>query len=324
MSATHACGLSANATVSGDPTNTRQLRQAFMSELRRRLRRIRGLVRTTVGYENDALQLKQDADAGFTVNAEAEDAFEFTTDSGRVRAFYRWLKQALREDVLEPAGDLEVQRGEHWTADFIERAYLAGWNQATGLLFQRGVSVVNDPDERILDAPIAESQLRQLYTRTFENLKDITESAANTLRRELTEGLAKGENPRKIARRLTNELESITRTRADVLARTEIINSHSTATLDRYQNAGVEVVSHGEWNTADDDRVCPICEALEGREFTIDEMRNATFELPGVSFTIRLRPPAHPNGRCVITPVIGAEPPETPLQERLPDETGEA
>jgi SPP1 gp7 family putative phage head morphogenesis protein len=304
-----ACAQTANATASGDPTNTRQFREAFIDELRRRLERMRDLVRRTVGTENDALSL--------SANADPAEAFEFDSDAGRIEQFYRWFRQAIRDEVLEPV--TRPEDGAHWTAEFVRRAYLIGWNQATGRLFQQGASIDNPDDEDVLNLPIPQAQLRQLYTRTFENLEGITTDAADRLREELTVGLDRGENPRKIARRLTGELDSITRTRTDVLARTEIINSHSTAALDRYEDAGVDVVSHGEWTTAGDDRVCPICEALEGRAFTIAEMRDTSFEMEGVSFAVRLRPPAHPNGRCTILPAVGADPPATPLQDRLPD-----
>jgi len=306
----------ANASVSGDPTNTRPLRGAFIDELARRFERLRELVQRTVGTENDALDL--------AANAEAEEAFEFDSDSGRVGQFYQWLRGALRDELLDPVPRSAQEAGEHWTAAFIRRAYVIGWNQATGLLFQRGASVENYDDEAILNLPIPQAQLRDLYTRTFEQLQGITDAAADTLREELTTGLNNGENPRKIARRLTEALESIERSRAQTLARTEIINSHSMAALDRYEDAGVGVVSHSEWATADDDRVCAICRALDGREFTTAEMRTTTFEMDGVSFPVRLRPPAHPNGRCVLLPVIGADPPATPLEDRLPDEPAPA
>lgn len=305
------CTPTANATTSGDPTNTRSLRQALLQEIRRRFRRVRGLVRQTVGYETDALAL-----AG---NAEVPDAFDFDSDSGRVSQFYQWLSQAADDEILKPIPRSDVERGEHWLADFLKRAYLAGWNQGTGLLFQRGASVTNRDDEGILNLPIPQDQLRRLYTRAYENLQDITDDAADTLREELSTGLVKGENPRKIARRLTEELRSIQHSRAETLARTAIIDSHATATLDRYEDAGVGVVSHGEWATADDDRVCAICQAMEGREFTIAEMRETTFEMEDVDFAVRLKPPAHPNGRCTIYPAVGADPPTTPLSERLPD-----
>jgi SPP1 gp7 family putative phage head morphogenesis protein len=128
----------------------------------------------------------------------------------------------------------------------------------------------------------------------------------------LTTGLAEGINPKEMARRLTKELRTIQRTRAEVLARTEVINSYSEATLDRYERAGIEGATvSGEFATADDDRVCPICEAIEGAEFAADAMRDATFSFESsesepdrLEGTYPVKPPVHPQCRCAILPVI--------------------
>lgn len=310
-----ACCMRANARQSGDPTNTLSIRQALIRELARRMRRIRGLVRTTVGYENDALNL--------SANAGPKEAFEFTTDQAKTQAFYTWLANVIREELLDAGPRQAIKQGDHFTAEFIRRAYEQGWTQAAGLLMQQGASIDRVGEgsgvDVVFNLPVPREQLKQLYTRTYEQLEGVSEDAAAVLRDELTRGLDKGENPRKIADRLTKELRTIEHTRLRTIARTEIINSHSTGALDRYERAGTDVVSHGEWATADDDRVCAICEALEGRSFTIGEMRDTDFEMDGVGFRVRLRPPAHPNGRCTIIPAVGVDPPETPLAERLPD-----
>lgn len=308
MSCTHAPTPSANAELSGDPTNTLAIRRDFLAEVRRRFRRLRGLVRRTVGYENDALRLKQEA-SGVSFNAEAQETFNFATDQGRVDAFRRWLANAVRDEVLEVVN--RPIEGEHWTGAYIQSAYEKGWQNAEGRLMQNGVAI-GGVTEEVFDLPIPKRQVRRLYTRTYENLRDITEDTAPRVARELSRGLVEGENPRKIARRLTSEIEAIQRTRAETLARTEIVNSYSEATLDRYEAAGVDTVSHGEWSTAGDARVCPICIALEGREFRVPEMREGTFQFDAagddvadsLAGTYQIKPPAHPNCRCTILPVI--------------------
>jgi len=321
----HCATPTANATTSGDPTGTLSVRQAFITELRRRFRRVKGLIRQTVGYENDALGLKQDAPDPLFANADPREDFESTTQRGLARQFERWLAQAFAAEVLLPVDSGQVAQGEHWTGDFVRQAYITGTKQATGLLFQAGGQGIRPLDqEEITNRPIAVDQLQTLYTKTFSNLEGITDDSAQTIREELTTGLAEGDNPREMADRLTEKVDTIESKRAETLARTEIIESHSTATLDRYEEAGVDVVSHGVWTTADDDRVCPVCRALEGLEATVDEMRETEFQMDGVSFDVKLRPPAHPNCRCVIRPKVGADPPETPLSERLPDQTAPA
>jgi SPP1 gp7 family putative phage head morphogenesis protein len=312
----------ANATGSGDPTNTRSLRRGFIAELKRRMRSIRGDVRRSIGSKNDALRLSEAASA--PVANEERESFSATSREAKLTQFTSWLRGLLEDNLVDIVAPGRVSRGENWTAEFVRKAYLQGWDQATGNLFQRGVSVRNPDTDDILQLPTPRSQLQDLYQTVFEALRDVAHEEARTIRSELARGLIDGDNPREMAGRLNEKLESITRNRLATIARTTIIDSHSTATLDRYEDAGVDVVSHGEWTTAGDDRVCSICEALEGKLFTIQEMRDATFTLPGVDFDIQLRPPAHPNGRCVILPVIGADPPTTPLQERLPSEPVEA
>lgn len=294
-----------NAALSSDPTQTRDLREAFVAEIGRRFTRLRGLIRRTLGYEHDAF--------GLSTNVEPTEVYDYPTDQGKIRAFMEDFRRWLLEVVTEPVGLGPTRQGRHWTAQYIRAAYGRGWQQATGRLMQEGISVTAEGGiESVLQLPVAERQLRQLYARTFENVRDISSDTESTVRRELVTGLAEGVNPREMARRITKEVRDIENKRAKTLARSEVINSHSTATLDRYEQAGVGTVEHGEWATAGDDRVCPICEALEGREFTIGEFRTGTFEFDAkgedvpdyLAGTYRLKPPAHPNGRCSIYPVV--------------------
>jgi hypothetical protein len=95
-----------------------------------------------------------------------------------------------------------------------------------------------------------------------------------------------------------------------------VINSYSTASLDRFDRANQSQVKvSGEFATADDQRVCPICEALEGNEYSTDAMREETFEfdaeesdhpdaVPSMSGEYRVQPPVHPVCRCTVLPVI--------------------
>jgi SPP1 gp7 family putative phage head morphogenesis protein len=296
------------------PTANRQGRatstvveEQFLKEVRRRFRRVRGLVRRTVGYENDAF--------GLRANADEREAFDFPTDRGKLEQFVRWLRQALRDEVLEPIDRDAVPEGEHWTAAYIRSAVVRGVNQSTGLLFQEGASVENIPNEEIVRRPIFAQTLRDLYTRVYENLESVTEEAAPQVRETVTEGFAKGWNPKKMARELTSEIRTIQRTRAETLARTETIEAHSEATLRNYERAGVNTVSHGEWSIGGAN-ICPFCRRLNGAELTLEEMATGAVEWRGQVY--RLKPPAHPNGKCVILPAIGGSPPTSPLADRVP------
>jgi len=298
----------ANAEMSSDPTNTLPIRHDFLNGVRRRFRRVRGLLRRTVGYENDALHLKKGT--SLAPNAEPRETFRVSTRQGLQQAFDDWFSQAVEDEILEPLPPSQIKDGQHWTSQYVRASYEKGWKNAEGRLMQEGVSIA--AVEEVFDQPVAKSALRRIYTSTFSDMQEITEAAKIAVRQEVARGFAEGVNPREMARRVTKKTRDIQRTRAETLARTKTIDAYSEATLDRYEQAGVDTVSHGEWATAGDSRVCPICMALEGRTFKIPEMRGGTFEFAaedeGVDDSLagsyQLKPPAHPNGRCTILPVV--------------------
>jgi len=305
MTPHHHAGL---RQLSTDPTNTEGIREQFLRAVRRRFRQLRGRIRTVAGYGEDRLNLKQDARL-----ADAEDIERFPTDTGKTRAFIDWLRDRLESGVLEPVSRKQIRDGEHWTATYIRSAYARGWENATQRLQNEGVSVA-ESDREVFDLGVPAEQLRRLYARTFENLASVTEDAAPAVRETLTQGLAEGWNPRKMADFMSETIRTVQHTQAEVLARTEVINSYADATLDRFDRAGVDGATvSGEFRTAEDQDVCPICEALNGRVYTTDEMRTATFEfdadehpntVPSDSGVYPVKPPTHPRCRCAVYPSI--------------------
>jgi len=78
-------------------------------------------------------------------------------------------------------------------------------------------------------------------------------------------------------------------TRLTVIARTEIIRSHNQGQIKFYNTVGVKTFI---WQTAEDERTCPICHPLDGKRFVVGKD-------PG--------PPAHPNGKCWTVPEISED-----------------
>jgi len=110
-----------------------------------------------------------------------------------------------------------------------------------------------------------------IYTRTFNELKGITDAMDQQISRELAEGLARGDGPEVMARRINDRVDKVGLSRARTLARTETIRAHHSATIQEYRNAGVEGVKiKAEWSTAGDGNVCELCALLEGQEYELD------------------------------------------------------
>jgi len=68
--------------------------------------------------------------------------------------------------------------------------------------------------------------------------------------------------------------------RMETIARTEILRAHNQGRIKFHQQVGVQKL---EWMTMEDERMCPVCGALDGKVFDTDKFPSQ---------------PAHPNCRC--------------------------
>lgn len=303
MSATHDHGVDALAEHDRDPTRSKTLRRRYAQRLRGQLGKLSAAIRTAVrsrdvlGLGVEALQPRDPTQP---------PVFQFPRDDQKTEAFMRWLRRQERRGVLEV-----IQRGEN---TFIRAAYGKGIQHADAALAEEGVAVPDQELQAVFNAPIHAEAVQALFTRNFSELEGITEAMNQQISRELADGFAQGVNPTKMARNITDRVDKIGKTRATLLARTETIRAHSTATLNRFEQLGVDRVAiKAEWSTAGDRRVCPICNALEGRVMTVEEARSDTFtfeagadQASSLSGTYPIQPPAHPQCRCALIPVVSS------------------
>lgn len=298
------------------PTNTYTTAKQFAQRLRGVLSRINARIRTAID-EKDLFGLRSEA----LVDDVPEDVFNFPTDSAKVTGFLQWLRTQLDEHFLTVVGPDQNQ--------FIRSAYLTGIRNAQDQLSELDIAFTREGAESIVTRPIHRSSLQELYTRTYDSLQSVRDDVAQEVRDELVTGFRDGKGPRDIARSLTDRVNSIGKNRATMIARSEIINSHSTGTLTTAEeinrDAEQEIsTSHGVWDSAMDERMCALCGALNGTEFRIEEMRNNNISVSGnlpesfIGRNFRLKPPAHPNCRCGIRIMVGGSI-DTPLNDRLPE-----
>lgn len=291
----HGHGL--DALANSDPTRTTTLRRRYAQRLRGAFADINTKIREGV-RDRDVFRLSSEA------LADDIPPIQFETDDRKVDAFMHWLRQQQESDILTV-----IEQDQN---TFVRSAYGRGLQHAQTELRKEGVEIPVEELQDVFNLPVHQETLQILYTRNYEALQGITNEVAKQIADELTTGFSQGWNPRKMAREITDRVDSIGKTRATTLARTEIINAHSEATLNRYEQLGVDGVTiKAELTTAGDRRVCPLCKAREGKTVTIEEARSETFryeadddEPPSLSGTYRIRPPIHPSCRCSWLPVV--------------------
>lgn len=270
-----------------DPTNTYTIRVRFEREVKRRFADLRRLIRQAL-IVNDVMALRTNA-----IQSPAARAFQFLRSGDKVSAFMEWLKSAEDELIFGviPGTSIRQSASASWMNLYIDSAYQRGLAQSAANLRGQGVKVSDTWLDAAFFQPVHADRLGLIYSRVYTDLVGITEVMDTQISRILARGIGEGRNPNDIARDIMKQVDGIGRTRARTLARTEVISAHAEASLNAYKEAGLEGVQvQAEWSTAGDDRVCPECEEMEGRQFAIDDAHGLI--------------PLHPNCRCAFIPVV--------------------
>lgn len=108
------------------------------------------------------------------------------------------------------------------------------------------------------------------------------------LETEITQAIIRGEDNRKVARRISDRM-GVGYRNASRLVRTEMSHIQNEAALRSYRESGV--VQKYEFIAALDEKTCDICSPLDGKVFTFAEAQT------GVNLA-----PLHPNCRCDTIP----------------------
>ncbi|AXR78995.1 minor capsid protein [Natrarchaeobaculum sulfurireducens] len=284
-------------TASEDPTKTKTIRETYGQRLRGAFGRINTAIRERVTEDDifgleDTYLTDDEIDQLLETFAGVDGPPDLSTiDPGeRVERFEAWLDEAMDSEVLEV-----IDRDENvW----IRRAYERGVEDADSNLKRAGVSAGAATEAAdVVEMPVHERKLHVLFARNYAELDGICDAVAQQVTRELADGLAEGVNPREMARRLTDRVDKIGKTRATVLARTETINAHTQASVERYRQQGVEEVGiepEVQVQTAGDEAVCEQCaEVASQGPWELDEFEGSEYQ-----------PAIHPQCRCAVVPVV--------------------
>lgn len=140
---------------------------------------------------------------------------------------------------------------------------------------------------RLPTAAVAESVERLRDGRTLDRyFTDLATGTRQRIEQAIIEGVARGTNPREVARRLTAQT-NIAGERLLTATRNEMLGSFRGAALQSYA-ANSDILRSWAWVASLSDRTCPACLSLHGREFPL----TTTFM------------PNHSRCRCSPAPVL--------------------
>lgn len=139
---------------------------------------------------------------------------------------------------------------------------------------------------------LANPYVQDVLDALAEQIKGVAATTKDEIRALVARQAAEGWS----LERLASELEQLagvrSATRAAVIARTETARAYALGSLAAWQVSGE--VAASEWLTAGDELECPICAPLNGQQADLGRPFDG-----GIYF-----PPAHPNCRCALLPVL--------------------
>lgn len=312
---THSNTITLQTYRNVDPTNTTSLRNAFVRDMNRRFKELTTVIRKAIVTE-DCFGL-QTGPTTQQVNTPGYRAFAFSTNPDKVNSFMEWLQRQENKTLLQTGQATQVGTAANaaWTDRYILDSYKRGVERARYEMEKAGIDVPKLSEtggiEVSMNGPMHVQRVGMMYARTFQELKGITAAMDTQISHLLSMGLIDGDGPRAIARKLVAAIDGAgmgslgitdslgrfipARRRAEILARTEIIRAHHQANIQEYKNWAVEGVQvQAEFMTAEDDRVCPECQALVGN----GPLPGGAYPLDVIEYMI----PVHPQCRCVALP----------------------
>ncbi len=291
-----------------DPTRTTTLRAAFVADMNRRFRELTRIVRVAI-VDDDCFGLRPGV---FQMTSPGYKAFNFPRSADKVEGFMRWFTRQVDNGILQSGQFERLGTGVEsaWTNTYITDSYKRGVMRGRSELIKAGYPVpsiaASGGIDMVMGLPFHVDRVGLLYSRAFSELKGITASMDSQISRILAQGIADGDNPNILARKLVATIngsgagelgitDSLGRfipaqRRAQTLARTEIIRAHHQANMQEYKNwqaDGFQI--QAEFITAGDDRVCDECAGYHGNRYELKVVENLI--------------PIHPNCRCIAIPV---------------------
>lgn len=295
-----------------DPTHTTGLRNAFAKAMNRKFDELAVMVKRSV-FDQDCFGLQKPSMVVQQMTPTNWQQFSYASSAGKVEEFMKWLQEQINKGILDVRTLEQIGNSvnSNWQNLYLFDSYKRGIIRARYEMRKAGLDIPTIEDnggiDMVMSLPFHIDRIGLIYIRAYNELKGITDAMSQQISRVLAQGLADGDGPALLARKLVSTINGTgmgdlgiidtlgrfipAKRRADLLARTEIIRAHHLATIQEYRSWGVlGITVEAEWRTAGDDRVCEKCASLHGQRFTLDEIE------PMI--------PLHPLCRCFALPYV--------------------
>lgn len=151
--------------------------------------------------------------------------------------------------------------------------------------------------------PRINGYIKDMVGRVAKQANDTTVAEIEAI---VKQGNEEGVGAAEMALRIKRKFAEFSRTRAEMIARTETTTASTYAEIDAWKSSGV--VSGKEWYTAPDERVCKQCNAMHGK--VLEDVsanffdKGATFQGVKLDYMDVKGPSLHPSCRCTLLPVV--------------------
>jgi HK97 family phage portal protein len=159
--------------------------------------------------------------------------------------------------------------------------------------------------------PLSETARAMLHQSVSMMAKSYQQTTLDTLETKINDGLSTGASLPDISKTVSEIYEWSDTARADRVAQTEAFRTTNAALKETWKQSGV--VKTIKWHTAENEAVCPYCQAMDGKVISIDQnffdagqtlsvgegddAQTMTMDYGDVG-----APPLHPNCRCFARP----------------------
>jgi SPP1 gp7 family putative phage head morphogenesis protein len=211
------------------------------------------------------------------------------------------VEAAMRSSGTAAAAEQAVTESRTTATEALRRALLSGSDLGVAYAIAGLESVGFGMDWTLVN----EDAKKWAERAAGQLIKDIDATTIDSVRRHVAAWAESGAPLESLIEKLT---PTFGQGRASLIAATETTRAYAEGNRIAYKASGV--VTSWEWQTANDNLVCPICGPLNGKVVKIDAPFNV--HLPaGMKVEAFDAPPSHPGCRCWLTPTID----ELPAQQ---------